>query len=212
MVGHTILPSIRRAPATLRGGIVAGHKMARHTSAIGQPIRHFGRVIGYGIADITAVYHVHTRNCPIGDHEVLTPADPSPDARGQRSMRMRSRLDQTAISGEPPTRAAANGKETSLADRAATTNGRTRSSRLLVHRRNPCVPRAGQDLGPLPCPMRCMGTIVQPTALCLCHPHPRGGIVLLSAVPSCGGSGRSRRARPVRRLLHCIAVPGAVAE
>src|SRR3989304_1411206 len=44
-----------------------GHKIARRSIAVGQPLRRYGQVIGFATQDIARGDHVHTHNLAIGE-------------------------------------------------------------------------------------------------------------------------------------------------
>ncbi|MGO4382518.1 UxaA family hydrolase [Pseudoduganella sp. RAF53_2] len=53
----------------IRGLIPAGHKVARHDIAQGEPVRRYNQVIGFASRPIAAGEHVHTQNMTMGDFE-----------------------------------------------------------------------------------------------------------------------------------------------
>ncbi|AIS18058.1 galactarate dehydratase [Pseudomonas rhizosphaerae] len=52
---------------TVREAIVAGHKVASRRIEAGQPVRRYGQIIGFAVADIEAGEHVHVHNLAMGE-------------------------------------------------------------------------------------------------------------------------------------------------
>ena len=52
---------------TVRGLIPAGHKVAVHPIATGEPVRRYNQIIGFARQPIAAGEHVHTQNLAMGD-------------------------------------------------------------------------------------------------------------------------------------------------
>ena len=50
-----------------RGLIPAGHKIATHDIAVGEPVRRYNQIIGFASKPITAGEHVHTHNLWMGE-------------------------------------------------------------------------------------------------------------------------------------------------
>src|SRR5882672_7087497 len=47
--------------------IPAGHKVAIKPTAVGEPVRRYGQIIGFATVPIAPGQHVHTQNCGMGD-------------------------------------------------------------------------------------------------------------------------------------------------
>src|ERR1700761_5364807 len=58
------LPGLQLTTLT---GIPAGHKVAVHAIAAGQPVRKFNQIIGFATRSIAIGEHVHTHNLVMGD-------------------------------------------------------------------------------------------------------------------------------------------------
>jgi altronate hydrolase len=58
--------SITGSDITLQSAIGAGHKIALHALAVGDPIRRYGQIIGFATQPIAAGAHVHTHNLHVG--------------------------------------------------------------------------------------------------------------------------------------------------
>ena len=52
---------------TVRDDIRPGHKVARRARRAGEPVRRYGKVIGFATRDIAVGEHVHTQNLDIGE-------------------------------------------------------------------------------------------------------------------------------------------------
>lgn len=64
LVGGTKLENF-----AVKGLIPAGHKVATHDIAAGQPIRRYNQIIGFASKAIAAGEHVHVHNCTIGEEK-----------------------------------------------------------------------------------------------------------------------------------------------
>lgn len=64
------------APITLRGPVLAGHKLALVPVAAGRPVHRYGFAIGLARCDIAPGEHVHTHNLALGAIENLLERDP----------------------------------------------------------------------------------------------------------------------------------------
>ncbi|MCX7224732.1 MAG: altronate dehydratase family protein [Burkholderiales bacterium] len=62
LVGGTLVEGV-----TARGLIPAGHKIASHAIATGDPVRRYNQVIGFASRPIAAGEHVHTHNLWMGE-------------------------------------------------------------------------------------------------------------------------------------------------
>ena len=62
LVGGTIVESI-----SVKGLIPAGHKIATHALATGDPVRRYNQIIGFASKPIAAGEHVHTHNLWMGE-------------------------------------------------------------------------------------------------------------------------------------------------
>jgi altronate hydrolase len=54
---------------TVKGAIPAGHKIALHSIAIGQPVRRYNQIIGFATKPISAGEHVHVHNLGVHSFE-----------------------------------------------------------------------------------------------------------------------------------------------
>src|SRR5580692_3943043 len=64
----TLLPGAPVVDAVVAAErIPAGHKVAVRSIAVGEPVRHYGQIIGFASADIAPGQHVHVQNCEMGD-------------------------------------------------------------------------------------------------------------------------------------------------
>jgi altronate hydrolase len=61
LMGGTLVESIAAS-----GLIPAGHKMATHAIAQGEPVRRYNQIIGFASKPIDAGEHVHTHNLDMG--------------------------------------------------------------------------------------------------------------------------------------------------
>ena len=50
----------------VKGLIPAGHKIATHAIATGEPVRRYNQIIGFASKPIAAGEHVHTHNLDMG--------------------------------------------------------------------------------------------------------------------------------------------------
>lgn len=75
---HAFLPGLN---ITALADIPAGHKIALHAIATGEPIRKFNQIIGFATEPIAAGEHVHTHNLVTGnferDYSIGTEAHPT---------------------------------------------------------------------------------------------------------------------------------------
>jgi len=62
LVGGTVVESI-----SVKGLIPAGHKIATHAIATGEPVRRYNQIIGFASKPIAAGEHVHTHNLWMGE-------------------------------------------------------------------------------------------------------------------------------------------------
>ena len=62
LVGGTVVESI-----SVKGLIPAGHKIATHALATGDPVRRYNQIIGFASKPIAAGEHVHTHNLWMGE-------------------------------------------------------------------------------------------------------------------------------------------------
>jgi len=61
LVGGSVAENV-----TIRGLIPAGHKVATHAIAVGEPVRRYNQIIGFATKPIAAGEHVHTHNLGVG--------------------------------------------------------------------------------------------------------------------------------------------------
>jgi altronate hydrolase len=54
-------------PVALRIDVAAGHKIAVHSRAVGEPVHRYGQIIGFASAPIAPGDHVHTHNLHVGE-------------------------------------------------------------------------------------------------------------------------------------------------
>ena len=86
LVGGTQVESI-----AVRGLIPAGHKIATHDIAVGEPVRRYNQIIGFASKPITAGEHVHTHNLWMGEakgdfaRDYAIGADVKPEAPKRRA-------------------------------------------------------------------------------------------------------------------------------
>ena len=61
-----LLGGARVEGIAVRGLIPAGHKIATHAIAAGEPVRRYNQIIGFASKPIAAGEHVHTHNLDMG--------------------------------------------------------------------------------------------------------------------------------------------------
>ena len=90
LVGGTTLENV-----TVRGLIPAGHKVATHALAVGDPVRRYNQIIGFASQAIAPGEHVHTH-----------PLDMGPDKGANTGGGSRDSAIGADVNPAPPRRAA----------------------------------------------------------------------------------------------------------